>query len=61
MRKFDLGIIAFLLSMAVLADSIFMVMSVLLDLFFVGTAFIYLTQIALKRDTKKSKKKMEEE
>lgn len=61
MRKFDLGIIAFLLSMAVLADSIFMVMSVLLDLFFVGTAFIYLTQIALKRDVKKSKKKMEEE
>lgn len=61
MRKFDLGIIAFLLSMAVLADSIFMVMSVLLDLFFVGAAFIYLTQIALKRDVKKSKKKMEEE
>jgi hypothetical protein len=61
MRKLDLGVIAFLLTMAVLADSVFMMMSVILDLIFAGTAFLYLTQIACKRDNKKSKKKMEEE
>ena len=62
MRKLDLSIIAILLFMAVLADSIFMMMSVLLDAFFVGTAFLYLTQIAVKRGTPaKGKPKMGEE